>query len=241
MYKRQIYQIAESNRKKIDSVARMESKLFLPELECSSEQQRWRRSIDTSTKLWSALVGLQRSPAARLLIVSRHPCSSWWAVRPRGRVTVSARYRSQDVRRWRPCPGQARSGVRSVHAPVPPAHRPHCRRRRRDCGGPGLAVTTWRCLSRRAECRVVGSAVNTCEPLTTSAPHTALSVHTDTEDPFQVLVKRVCVQLPTSAVNVTLLAFADERRCSWTLGGRRCRSISPAFTALSSKPVARPL
>ena len=30
-----IYQIAESNRR-IDSVARIESKLFLPELECST-------------------------------------------------------------------------------------------------------------------------------------------------------------------------------------------------------------
>jgi len=42
VYKRQIYQIAESNRiEKIDSVAksnRIESKLFLPELECSSRQ-----------------------------------------------------------------------------------------------------------------------------------------------------------------------------------------------------------
>ena len=40
MYKRQIYQIAESNRiEKIDSVARIESnriETFLPELECSS-------------------------------------------------------------------------------------------------------------------------------------------------------------------------------------------------------------
>ena len=40
MYKRQIYQIAESNRiEKIDSVARIESNrnFFLPELECSSD------------------------------------------------------------------------------------------------------------------------------------------------------------------------------------------------------------
>jgi len=39
LYKRQIYQIAESNRmEKIDSVARIESNqnFFLPELECSS-------------------------------------------------------------------------------------------------------------------------------------------------------------------------------------------------------------
>jgi len=40
VYKRQIYQIAESNRiEKIDSVARIESKLFLPELECSRQQR----------------------------------------------------------------------------------------------------------------------------------------------------------------------------------------------------------
>jgi len=53
-------------------------------------------------------------------------------------------------------------------------------------------------------------------------------------------------QLPTSADNVTLLAFAAERnlllravprhRCRWAPGDRRCRSISPAGTALSSKP-----
>jgi len=46
------------------------------------------------------------------------------------------------------------------------------------------------------------------------------------------------VQLPTSAVNVTLLAFAAERRAvapPLMLGARRCRLISPAGTALSSK------
>jgi len=39
VYKRQIYPIAESNRKKIDSVARIESKLFLHELECCTERK----------------------------------------------------------------------------------------------------------------------------------------------------------------------------------------------------------
>ena len=40
MYKRQIYQIAESNLiEKIDSVARIELKLFLPELECSNAER----------------------------------------------------------------------------------------------------------------------------------------------------------------------------------------------------------
>ena len=44
--------------------------------------------------------------------------------------------------------------------------------------------------------------------------------------------KEVCVQLPTSADNVTLLAFAAERRpCS-------NRSISPGRRAHSSKPAA---
>ena len=73
----------------------------------------------------------------------------------------------------------------------------------------------------------------------------------------------VCVQLPTFAVSVTLLAFAAERRAAvtlvstniynaqlsrmshcaqraaaplWALGGRCCQSIYPARTALSSKP-----
>ena len=44
--------------------------------------------------------------------------------------------------------------------------------------------------------------------------------------------ERVCVQLPTSAVNVALLAFAAQRRsCS-------NRSISPARRAHSSKPAS---
>ena len=56
-------------------------------------------------------------------------------------------------------------------------------------------------------------------------------------------MKQVCVQLPESAVNVTRLAFAAERRaaaplCLGARGDRRCRSISPARTALSSKPAA---
>jgi len=38
VYKRQIYQIVESNLiEKIDSIARIESKLFSPELECSTQ------------------------------------------------------------------------------------------------------------------------------------------------------------------------------------------------------------
>ena len=51
----------------------------------------------------------------------------------------------------------------------------------------------------------------------------------------------LCVQLPTSAVNATLLAFAAERRAAapLLLGPRRSRLISPARTALSSKPAAR--
>ena len=51
----------------------------------------------------------------------------------------------------------------------------------------------------------------------------------------------LCVQLPTSAVNATLLAFAAERRAAapLLLGPRRSRLISPARTAFSSKPAAR--
>ena len=44
--------------------------------------------------------------------------------------------------------------------------------------------------------------------------------------------------LANSAVNVTLPAFAAERRAA-APGDRRFRSISPARTALSSKPAAR--
>jgi len=47
------------------------------------------------------------------------------------------------------------------------------------------------------------------------------------------LWKQVSVQPRVSAVNITLPAFVAGRRC------RRCRSISPARTALSSKPAAR--
>jgi len=49
VYKRQIYQIAESNRiEKIDSVAIIESKLFLPELECSTKEGRWAPRLHSS-------------------------------------------------------------------------------------------------------------------------------------------------------------------------------------------------
>ena len=44
--------------------------------------------------------------------------------------------------------------------------------------------------------------------------------------------EQVCVQLPTPADNVTLLAFAAERR------PRSNRSISPARRAHGSKPAA---
>jgi len=58
------------------------------------------------------------------------------------------------------------------------------------------------------------------------------------------IFEQVCIQLPTSALNVTLLAFAAERRAAAPLlvgarRRRRSRSISPAPTALSSKPTAR--
>jgi len=46
---------------------------------------------------------------------------------------------------------------------------------------------------------------------------------------------RLRLQLPTSAVNVTLLAFAAERRAAAPLlhGARRCPSLSPARAARS--------
>jgi len=51
------------------------------------------------------------------------------------------------------------------------------------------------------------------------------------------------VQPRSSAVNMTLPAFAAKRRAAAPLllgtGALRCRSISPARTALSSKPAAR--
>jgi len=58
------------------------------------------------------------------------------------------------------------------------------------------------------------------------------------------LKEEVCVQLPTSADSVTLLAFAAERRAAVRRaaaapGGRHDRSISPARRAHSSKPAAR--
>ena len=49
---------------------------------------------------------------------------------------------------------------------------------------------------------------------------------------------QVCVKLPTSADNVTLLAFAAERRAAAAPDGRRNRSISAAHRAHSSKLAA---
>ena len=51
-----------------------------------------------------------------------------------------------------------------------------------------------------------------------------------------VYCQQVYVQLPTSADNATLLALAAECRAAAAPGGRRCRSISPARRAHSSKP-----
>jgi len=60
---------------------------------------------------------------------------------------------------------------------------------------------------------------------------------------MQIHFQEVCDQLPTSAGDVTLLAFAAERRAAAPLlvgaDARCCRSISLAHTALSSKPAAR--
>ena len=55
--------------------------------------------------------------------------------------------------------------------------------------------------------------------------------------------QQVCVYIPTSAVNVTLLAYTAQCRAAVRLaaaaqGGRRYRSISPARRVHSSKPAA---
>ena len=49
------------------------------------------------------------------------------------------------------------------------------------------------------------------------------------------IFEQVCIQLPTSALNVTLLAFAAERRAAAPLlvgarRRRRCRSISTFYS-----------
>jgi len=48
--------------------------------------------------------------------------------------------------------------------------------------------------------------------------------------------KEVCVQLPMSAVNVTLLAFAAER-CVAVGPCCSCQSISPAATPTAANPL----
>jgi len=56
-------------------------------------------------------------------------------------------------------------------------------------------------------------------------------------------VNQVCVEPHSSAINMTLPAFAAEHRpaaqCCWAPGTRRCRSISLAHVALSSKPTTQ--
>ena len=63
----------------------------------------------------------------------------------------------------------------------------------------------------------------------------------------RVTLTSLCLQLPTSAVNMALPACVAERRAADSRcgaaaagrpGSRRCRSITPARTALSSKPAA---
>jgi len=49
---------------------------------------------------------------------------------------------------------------------------------------------------------------------------------------FPLQIEQVCVQIPTLAVNATLLAIAAERQPSTN------RSMSPANRAHSSKPAA---
>jgi len=66
----------------------------------------------------------------------------------------------------------------------------------------------------------------------------------NTKIPNKNDLKQVRVQVPTSADKVALLAFAAQcnlpaaRHCYMAPGDRRCRSVSPAGTALSSKPAA---
>jgi len=50
------------------------------------------------------------------------------------------------------------------------------------------------------------------------------------------LQEQFCVQLPTSADNVALPAFATARRAAAAYGARRDRSINPLRLAYSSKP-----
>ena len=59
--------------------------------------------------------------------------------------------------------------------------------------------------------------------------------------PWHQTCQKSVFSLVRSAVNMTLSAFAAERRAAapLLLGARRCRSIFPARTALSSKPAAR--
>ena len=60
---------------------------------------------------------------------------------------------------------------------------------------------------------------------------------------MMIQLQQVCVQPRPWAVNVTLPTYAAERPAAAPLllgaGFRCCRSIFPARTALSSKPVAR--
>ena len=46
-------------------------------------------------------------------------------------------------------------------------------------------------------------------------------------------------QLSTRHCSHLLLSVVLQRRCCWAPGARRCRSIYPARTGLSSKPAAR--
>jgi len=50
--------------------------------------------------------------------------------------------------------------------------------------------------------------------------------------------KEVCVQLPTSADNASLLASAAERRAAAAAGSRCCRSVSPIRRPTAANPTA---
>ena len=75
----------------------------------------------------------------------------------------------------------------------------------------------------------------------TTHHHHHVSTQLPTESDLYVLNKSVFSflrQLSTSNCSHLLLSAVQQRRCCWAPSGRRCRSISPACTALSRKLAA---
>ena len=69
-----------------------------------------------------------------------------------------------------------------------------------------------------------------------SANHAALFLQSNADHNKSVF--SFLRQLSTRHCSHLLLCAVLRRRCCWAFGGRRCRSIFPAATALSSKPAA---